>query len=278
MCQYKFYIKKLSPELSDMITTLETENAYHLSLEKIDKYYQINYEILGDQEYCDENMAHMMSDMIQKISILHLCEIFLKEKVGLSLQEQHEISQSFLSNNYLSRKEGFSYVTYYLLYLPIFYEIREKKGFNIDGWITFRMNQYHNLLKDLLEQFIKEYLAKKEVVSFIHIMRDASFFAVPLEEVIHLVFSIEGKVVIYNKAYKDVTAHYIKKYCKELLLDMSLTREDLILHVLLTLSPQKIQVHHRERAKNFKLLNTLDIIFEQSVVYCEGCEFCKTEE
>lgn len=278
MWQYKFYTKKYYPDITKKLQIVADENDDFLEVNKKDGLYEYVYEMNGRRERCDEKVAHIISDIVQKQTIIKVAESYLKEKEGLTKEEKGEIKQSFLNNNYLSRQEGFSYVTYYLLYLPIYEEIRERKGFNIDGWIDFRINKYHVLLKDLLEQFVEDYLSKKDVVTFIRLMREASMLAVPLEEIIHVVYTKDGKAQLYDSQYKNVTGHYIKKYCKELLLDSTLTREDYLLHVLITICPRKVMVHHKERRRNKQLTNTLEIIFEENVIYCEGCDFCQSTE
>lgn len=245
------------------------------NIENREKMYVVYYESTSQKAKSDESLAHVMSDIVQKAAILKVCRQYLKKREDLPILEKRDITDAFLRNNYLSRQEGFSYITYYLLYLPIYEEIKEKQTLNVEGWLQFRLEKYKILIKDILEQFIEDYMTKKEVVTFIKLMREASLLAVPLEEEIHIRYQDEGKVQIYNKALKNVTGYYIKKYCKELLLDSTLTREDLLLHVLITICPKKIIVHKKENMRTKQFMNTLEIVFEQSISYCEGCDFCK---
>lgn len=278
MCHYKFYTRALKNELSDKLIELKEESDSCLEVKPVDDLYEVVYELQGEKEKCDESMAHVICDVIQKQAIIKECREYLRIKEKLSVLEQREVSDAFLRNNYLSRQEGFSYMTYYLLYVPIFKEIREQQGFHIEGWLNFRIQKYRALIRDTLQQFTADYLAKKEVVSFIKLMRDVSLLAVPLEEQMHILCTKEGKLELYNSEYKRVTGHYIKKYCRELLLDSTLLREDLLLHVLITISPKEIIIHHKENLKSKQFLNTLEIIFEQGISLCKGCAFCEKIE
>ena len=129
MYHYAFYMRKLNQELSERSQEFVLENNGYFEMKKFDCLYEMNYELKGNKEKCDENMAHVISDIIQKQAIIKVCDAFFKAKEGLSPLEQKEIGEAFLNNNYLSRQEGFSYITYYLLYLPVFKEIKEKRGF-----------------------------------------------------------------------------------------------------------------------------------------------------
>lgn len=280
MCHYTFYTKGLKDEIEVKLAELIKENEINGQLEvnSEKQIYEVSYETAENLEQSEEYLAHVLSDIVQKQAIIKVCNHYLKSRDDLSLMERREVADAFLRNNYLSRQEGFSYITYYLLYLPIYKEIKERRTLNIEGWLQFRIGKYKILLNDVLEQFIEDYMAKKEVVNFIRLMRDASLLAIPLEEEIHVIYKSDGKINLYNKQYKNVTGHYIKKYCKELLLDSTLTREDLLLHVLITVCPKKVFVHKMENMKTKQFMNTLEIIFEENIIYCQGCEFCRGSE
>ena len=280
MCHYIFYTRNLKEEMMGKVEALVQDHEINgqMEIKSVHHIYELHYDSNIGKEKSDEALAHVLSDMIQEQAILKVCKRYLKSREDLSIIERREITEAFMRNNYLSRQEGFSYITYYLLYLPIHKEIKEKQTLNIEGWLAFRLAKYKILLRDILEQFIEDYMAKKEVVSFIKLMREASVLAVPLEEVIHVVYKREGKIHIYNKNLKNVTSYYIKKYCKELLLDSTLTREDLLLHVLITVCPKKIIIHKTENIKTKRFMNTLEIIFEDNITYCTGCELCEKDE
>lgn len=280
MCHYIFYTRSLKEKMVEKIELLmkECEIDGQVEIKDIHRMYEFHYKSNEDKTKSDESLAHVVSDMIQEQVILKVCRHYLKNRGDLSILERREIEDAFMRNNYLSRQEGFSYITYYLLYLPIYKEIKEKQTLNIEGWLLFRLDKYKILLKDILEQFIDDYMAKKEVVSFIKLMREASLLAVPLEEVIHVIYEPEGKIHIYDKKLKNVTSHYIKKYCKELLLDSTLKKEDLLLHVLITICPKEIVIHKAENMKTKQFMNTLEIVFEENITYCTGCELCKKDE
>lgn len=285
MCYYKFYTQTLKDELVEKVNELLDEDGISSHCEMINlcsgdtkPLYEVRYILDGEKEKYDEGLAHVVSDIVQKHAISHVCERFLKKREELSIQDRSEITKAFMTNNYLSRQEGVSYVSYYLVYLPIYKEIRDKCSLNIEGWLQFRLGKYKVLLRDILEQFVEDYIAKKDVVNFIRLMREVSLLAVPLEELIHIIHKKEGKIQIYDKNKRNVTGHYIKKYCKDLLLDSTLTREDLLLHVLITISPKKIIVHRCENMRSKQFMNTLEIIFEENISYCNGCGFCHDEE
>ncbi len=276
MCNYVLYTKHLKKRLLEKLEELEQAACMNSQFEvrQQGKYEEISCFLEGPKEECDVSLANVLSDVIQQQAIIMVCKSYLKERSDLNKLEKRDITDTFITNNYLSGQEGFSSVTYYLVYVPLLQEIRKYTTLNIEGWLQFRTHKYKTLLKDLLEQFVLDYSMKKEVMTFIKLMRDVSVLSVPLEETLHLIYNEEGKPLLYDKNMKNKTSHYVKQYCRELLLDSSLTREDLILHILLTISPQKLILHQKVRAKEKQFIKTLEIIFDHNIEYCNGCEYC----
>ena len=283
MCCYAFFTQTLKEELMDKINEFLQEDEIIYTCEvtllnsTLPKTFKMSYKLNGNKEKCDEGVAHVICDVIQKSVIQKVCDQFLRNREDLTASEHKEISEAFLLNNYVSRQEGVSYASYYWVYLPIYKALKEKSALNLEGWIQFRLQKYKVLLTDILEQFVADYVAKKDVVCFIRLLREATLLAVPLEECIHIVYDKEGRIQLYNKEQLNITGHYIKKYCKDLILDSTLTREDLILHVLITVSPKKLLIHQAKYMKNRQFVNTLEIIFGESISYCKGCHLCESQ-
>ena len=279
MCHYMLYTSLCKKELLQKLEELEQEEemANELDIKLQGTVYKIDCSLEGTKEFCDEQLAHVLSDLIQKQVINKVCTTYLKEREEIGHLDKRDIIETFINNNYLSRQEGFSSFTYYLLYVPILQEIRECGTFNIEGWIRFRTQKYQILLGDMLEQFILDYSMKKEVVTFIKLMRDMSILSTPTEQVLHLIYNSEGLPQLHNKEMKNMTGSYIRQYCKELLLDSTLTREDYILHILISISPSQLVIHQRRRAREPQFLKTLEIIFDENIIYCKGCLYCENQ-
>ena len=279
MCHYMLYTSLCKKEILEKLEELEQEEemANELDIKLQGTIYKIDCLLEGTKEFCDEQLAHVLSDLIQKQVINKVCTTYLKSREEIGQLDKKDIIETFINNNYLSRQEGFSSFTYYLLYVPILQEIRERRGFNIEGWMCFRTQKYQILLSDMLEQFILDYSMKKEVVTFIKLMRDMSILSTPTEQVIHLIYNSAGVPQLHNKEMKNMTGSYIRQYCKELLLDSTLTREDYILHILISISPSQLVIHQRRRAREPQFLKTLEIIFDDNITYCKGCLYCENQ-
>ncbi len=276
MCQCVFYTTCYKEELLQRFKELQEENETInlFELTPIGDIYRFGYATGDSTIDTIETFAHIISDIVQKIGIMQIVKEYLRQRKDLLLSDKKEIEKSFVTYNYLSTQEGFSALTYYLVYMPLLAVLKEDQEINIDGWLRFRSYKYKMILEDILEQFIEDYLIKKDIVKFIKMVREMRNLNNPLEDILHLVYTNNGEMNILNEKMEDVTALYIKQYCKELLADSTLNKEDLMMHIFITVSPRRITVHQHQKSKQPQFIKTLEGIFGINIKYCKGCKYC----
>ncbi|MEG0388176.1 MAG: sporulation protein YtxC, partial [Niameybacter sp.] len=198
---------------------------------------------------------------------------YLKGRKDLIRKEKEEIEKFFIHNNYITKEEGVSYISYYVIYTPIYKELEKYKVLNIDGWITFRSQKYKIILQDVMEQTIYDYEMQKDYVQFINFLIQMKSMQEEQTELVHLVPQGNGDILLFDEQKKEQTDYWLKLYCEELE-DDKLTIEDKVLHTLIELAPQKIKLHDCQDYLNKPFLETLKILFKDQLQYCKGCEIC----
>lgn len=231
-----------------------------------------------DKKLMVEQLATIISDIVQSHVLTKFAKEYLKSKTDLTVKEKKEIENMFILNNYVSKEEGVSYISYYLLYTPILKALEEQKVLNIDGWIVFRTHQYKIILEDILEQTIYDYETQKDYLRFVSLLRESRKIQEALENTLHLVQTVDKKMQILNTDKQDITEEYIKIYCADLIKDKEVTREDLIMNIFITVSPEKVVIHNKKEYSNLQFVETLEMIFEGQIEYCEGCQKCSDKE
>lgn len=277
MCQCVLYTTKYKNELAEKVKELESENELisQLNLTYHGEVCRLDYASEYTEINIIETFAHVASDIVQKTGILQTAEEYLSQRKDLIFADKEEIKRRFIANNYLAKQEGFSAITYYLIYIPILTDLKLSEELNIDGWLRFRIGQYKSVLVELLEQFIEDYFIKKDIIKFINMIKEINHLSAPLEEVLHLVYTKTGRMKLLNKAMQEVTAYYMHKYCDELLSDQSLSKEDLMMNIFITVCPGKIVIHQKEKAQHPEFIDTLESIFGINIEHCKGCEYCR---
>ena len=222
-----------------------------------------------------EKIASILSEIIQHEIVERFSREYLAEREDLTVQEKEHIQKTFMVSNCFTSDEGVSYIAYYLVYAPLVEFLKNEKYIHLDGWITFRTRRYESILQEMLEQVIVDYLLREEYEQFVFLLRENKKLQVALEEELHLVPHAEDGMHILNKDGKDVTKEYIKAYCEDLLEDIDTKAEDLLMNVLVTVSPEKIIIHNKEKIGCKIFLETVQLIFLGQIEYCEGCPYCK---
>lgn len=228
-----------------------------------------------DKEYAREKIAHIVSYIVQEAVLKRFATSYLKNRFDLTRREREEIEKLILLNHYMDQEEGASYLSYYLIYTPIFKDLEIYKTINIEGWVTFKTKQYKMILKDILEQTVYDYMTQKDYFAFILMLRENQKIQHALISEIHLLVMPKGEIKVLNQKKEDKTAFYKKEYCKEMIEEDEATQEDIILNILISVSPEKIILHNKHCFSNTQFIATLELVFLNQIEYCQGCELCQ---
>lgn len=168
----------------------------------------------------------------------------------------------------------FSFQNRQILLFNAFYEyISSNHSIILTGFINFRLTEYRNLLNDLVDFSVNEYIIEREYLEFISLLRLYINSQIPLTPVLHLVVSSSGITILdENLNVVEINKNLLgPKY----LSDVSFSENDYVLNTLLNLLPQKIFLHLVESSiDNFEFINTLKLIFENNIQICNDCSIC----
>ncbi|MDA3734155.1 sporulation protein YtxC [Niameybacter massiliensis] len=229
-----------------------------------------------DKEQSLNNMVTLIGDFIQEELLKGFAKTYLRARKDLDKMEKREIEKLFIHNNYIAKEDGVSYISYYVIYTPIYKELEKYKEINIDGWITFRSEKYKVILEDVIEQTIYDYEMQKDYIQFINFLLQMKGLQEEQIELVHLVPRQDGTILLFDEEEKDQTDYWTKLYCEDLE-DEALTIEDRVLHMLITLSPKEIVLHDFYEKLNKPFLETLKTLFRDQLICCKGCEFCQKQ-
>lgn len=158
-----------------------------------------------------------------------------------------------------------------------FKEITENsKSINLNGFIKFRLKFIGLYASQIVEKCIDNYLMKKEYLDFISVIRYISEVDEKDHDVVNIMYN-NHKLQIYDSHMKKL--NYIGNTEISQELDGKILEYDeLIINVLLNVSPKKIILHTNNEKGDIESENTIEIIkriFESKVEICKGCKFCE---
>lgn len=169
--------------------------------------------------------------------------------------------------------DEFSLANREMLLFDIFYGyIINHHSIVLSGFVNFRLNDYRNLLTELVDFSVNEFIIEREYLEFISLLRIYINSQKPTTDIVHLV-SLENDTFLLNDNMKPIeidTNTLNAKY----LSDVSFSNNDYILNTLLNLLPQKIHLHLASPLSNLDFINTLQLIFENRIEMCNDCNIC----
>jgi len=160
-----------------------------------------------------------------------------------------------------------------LFLFDAFYDyITEHHSIVLTGFINFRLYNYRNLLEELVDLSVNEFIIEREYLEFISLIK----LYVSSQECccnsVHVVF-LENETFMLDEEMNiiDINKNAFKaKY----LSDVSFSHNDYVLNSLLNLLPSKIYLHVTSNSDNSDFINTLKLIFEERISICTDCNIC----
>ncbi len=150
----------------------------------------------------------------------------------------------------------------------------ENNSIFLEGFFRFRLKDYFFELKENLEGAIDELIADKEYQEFIKLLRYFVEIQDPKIIEVHVLFYSTEKFRLLDEEEKPLEQDYLLKVLGDLK-DEGLKYEDLLLSALITLSPQRIILHHSEKTN---IVKTIVNVFKERVTFCRDCELCRNTE
>lgn len=180
--------------------------------------------------------------------IINLCFDIMIENFSNNFEQKSQILNSLFYNYLLCNKS---------LYLT--------------GFLTFRMQNYINILDTILSEAVNSFIIEKEYLEFISILRLYINSQSSNCNTVHFVYSENHSILLdENKQIIDTSSNLFNaKY----LSDITFSNNDYILNTLLTLLPNHIYIHLIDNCKD-EFINTLKTIFEHRVIICTDCNIC----
>ena len=151
--------------------------------------------------------------------------------------------------------------------------INENKYMILDGFVTFRLENYIKTLEEIVDFSVQQYVVEKEYNDFINLLRLYIDSKPPEASLVHLIYT-NGETILLDKNKKTIKLDD-NLFNVNYLSDITFSSNDYALNALLTLLPKKIEIHLCSGYED-EFINTLKLIFGTRIFICTDCNLCKT--
>lgn len=162
------------------------------------------------------------------------------------------------------------------IYEDIFFSIKkfieENRNIYLDGIVNFRLKDYIRRIDNIVDIGVNKYIIEKEYKEFINLLKIYVNSSNSKTDIIHLVY-INGESILLDEDKKIINQKCdINNF--QYLSDISFSSNDIALNTMLSILPNRIEIHLIDKEDEF--INTLKLIFENRIHICTDCNICRT--
>ncbi|TBL70047.1 putative sporulation protein YtxC [Paenibacillus thalictri] len=152
--------------------------------------------------------------------------------------------------------------------------LQEYTDLNVQGFIRFRLPDYIDELREVVEYAIDEYLMDKQYQEFISLLKYFVYIQEAKIPVAHLIHNGGNEFTLLNDELEPIDTEHVEGTVTVEMIEKDINFENMIVSTLITVSPQKIMIHTRE--PEVQVISTIMQIFEDRTEICGYCKLCKS--
>lgn len=213
-----------------------------------------------------------LSSLLEEIVIEFYEEKILKQLINYNYFYFDDYERKGILDNCIRTIEPDEYMKNISQQKDVVEYFNENKKMILDGFVYFRLKDYIKYLDEVVDYAVNQFIVEKEYKEFINLLKVYVETRKPEYKTLHLIY-LNNESILLDEG-KNIVSVSENIYNAKYLSDISFSSNDFALNALLTLLPEKIEIHLIDDEDEF--INTLKLIFEGRVFICKECEICRT--
>ncbi|TCZ73031.1 putative sporulation protein YtxC [Paenibacillus albiflavus] len=150
--------------------------------------------------------------------------------------------------------------------------IMENRVLNLKGFTRFRLDDYMEEMREIVEYAIDEFMMERQYKEFIALLKYFVYIQEAKISVVHLLHKGGHEFTILNDKMQPVDINRFESSLTTDFLEKDMNFEDMIVSTLITVSPANIYIHTKE--PELPIIKTIMQIFEDRTEVCSHCPVC----
>lgn len=270
----KFINKETAKYLLEQLNNFEIDSIY-FSCKKFKIYHNVIIHFKGNNinyfiKVLSQTLCFIIIDLYEKNIIDNLIksEYFYFENL-----ERKKIANITYEDLYDTEEAIYSATERFnILYETLYNYLLLNRSLIFKGFITFRIKKYFEALLEQIDKSVSKFIVEKEYTEFISLLRMYINSEKSLCNEVHLIYyNFKPILLDEDKNIINIEEDILnRKY----LSDITFSNNDYTLNTLLNLIPKKINIHLIDENID-EFINTIKLIFEDRVTFCNNCSICK---
>lgn len=260
--------------LLEQLDNFELDSIY-FSYKKFKIYYNviIHYKGKNIDLFC-KNLAKILSFTIIDLYEENIIKNLIKsEYFYFDSLERQQIANTTYEDLYEAEESVYKpEKRFELIYQTLYNYLNSNHSIVLKGFITFRLKAYFEAILEQIDKSVSKFIVEKEYAEFISLLKIYVNSEKTTCKEVHLIYyNFKPILLDENKNIIKIEDDLLNsKY----LSDITFSSNDYTLNTLLNLVPKKIHIHLVDENID-EFINTIKLIFEERVDFCNDCEICK---
>jgi len=134
----------------------------------------------------------------------------------------------------------------------------------LEGFVTFRMQEYVKELEEIVDWAVRQYLVEKEYQEFIKLLTYFVQMQKPKFRCVHVIAENDSSFSIYDENMERISEQWFNEWNDEKH-SGTIKEEDMLISFLISAAPRQIIVHNTSAINNKELLETIMQVFSGRV-------------
>lgn len=275
--------KAVSQTFIDRIKALQSQGIYiKFEVSETDNIDFCRCRLNIDREiYGKDDIKFVSEDLLRQKAIMHISDVISdviledmecilinrilnSEYCYFTKEERQKIgdlsSKVFNGSKGEKKRESYKRLWKNILFRRLLSHFDNSDRIIIEGFIRFRMKDFLQELNECVAMAVDEFLIEREYNDFIKLLRYFVEIQEPKIEEVHVLVGLDRKYTLLNSKMEVIDNDILEDLAKEISND-DISHDDLLISSLITIAPNKIIIHNKERMKNQELIETINNVF-----------------
>jgi len=202
--------------------------------------------------------SYLLSSKVIELNINKITANILKN-IDIPLKEKKEIIDAFVPSEYSK------IILTHLLYQYFL----ENNEINIEGFLNFRIEFLNRIIQKEIEKEIRKRRIEREYDNFISLLKYYVSIQKTKTSKVSVEILPENDFRILDENSVDITQNLKFEFIEDMRVNNGekIKNDDLLISILIYLSPQKIIFQNWNNLKNYEIKKTIQDVFENKIIF-----------
>jgi putative sporulation protein YtxC len=246
---------------------------------KCDRYEKFSIMQFKVSEKIEQALSSVLADYIISIMESVLLLDLIKREFHVKSSEDIQIVEQYCKQFLQGSKASLNSISLLLNNRHAYISQRIAEYFKdhqkmvVEGFVRFRLQEYVEELRMLVELAIDESMLDRQYQEFISLLQYFVYMQETKLPEVHLIHKGGHEFLIFDNRLDAIDMKEFDGSFKMEVLDQDINFEDMIVSTLITVAPATIRIHTRE--PELLIIKTIMQIFEGRTSLCSYCLNCR---